>query len=246
MSWLFSQALVVEYSAANCLDGEPCAQLNVMPTPHKFWRNDKTMDFSKLSQFGLTLQLLTESRGEALLMWFLAGFHAKTLAPQEKGGGIEASRSGLWWEMARIIGEVRPTYAFVENSPMLTTRGLGAVLGDLAALGFDAEWGVLSAADVGALHNRERIWVLASNTNSKHLERRSNNKIYKWPGLQGIVYTRMDQNEQGLRKILRPGLCRKFNGLPNQVDRLRAIGNAQFPCVAATAFELLRERLKNG
>lgn len=67
----------------------------------------------------------------------------------------------MWAEMARIIGEVRPQFAFVENSPMLTSRGLGTVLGDLAALGFDAQWGVLSAADVGAKHLRERIWILS-------------------------------------------------------------------------------------
>jgi DNA (cytosine-5)-methyltransferase 1 len=69
----------------------------------------------------------------------------------------------MWKEMARIIGEVRPKYAFVENSPMLTSRGLGTVLADLASLGFDAEWGVLSAADVGANHKRERIWIVAKN-----------------------------------------------------------------------------------
>jgi len=63
--------------------------------------------------------------------------------------------------MARIIGEVRPQYVFVENSPMLVTRGLDVVLADLAALGFDARWGVVSAADVGANHKRERIWIKA-------------------------------------------------------------------------------------
>jgi DNA (cytosine-5)-methyltransferase 1 len=63
--------------------------------------------------------------------------------------------------MARIIHEVRPRYVFVENSPMLTSRGLGRVLGDLAAMGFDARWGVLGAADVGAPHQRDRIWIVA-------------------------------------------------------------------------------------
>jgi DNA (cytosine-5)-methyltransferase 1 len=67
----------------------------------------------------------------------------------------------MWKEMARIIGEVRPRYAFVENSPMLTSRGLGVVLADLASMGFDAEWGVLSAAQIGANHKRERIWICA-------------------------------------------------------------------------------------
>ena len=80
MSWLFSQALVAEYSAGTSLDGVPCAQLNVMPTPHKFWRNDKTMEFSKLSQFGLTLQLLTVDHGAELLMSYLAVSRDKTSA----------------------------------------------------------------------------------------------------------------------------------------------------------------------
>lgn len=84
MSWLYSQALVEEYSAANCLDGEPCAQLNVMPTPQPFWRNDKTMEHSQLSRFGLTCAVLTAAHGAALLTWFLAGFHVRTSQSQEK------------------------------------------------------------------------------------------------------------------------------------------------------------------
>jgi len=63
--------------------------------------------------------------------------------------------------MARIIGEIRPEYAFVENSPMLTLRGLGVVLGDLASMGYDARWGVLGAHNAGAPHKRDRIWILA-------------------------------------------------------------------------------------
>ena len=89
------------------------------------------------------------------------GFPCQDISAAGHGAGISGSRSGLWSEMARIIGEVRPRYAFVENSPMLTSRGLGTVLGDLAALGFDARWGVVSAADVGAPHLRERIWIVA-------------------------------------------------------------------------------------
>ena len=92
------------------------------------------------------------------------GFPCQDISAAGKGAGIEGERSGMWSHMARIIGEVRPKYCFVENSPMLTSRGLGTVLGDLASLGFDAEWGVLSAADVGANHLRERIWIVAKNT----------------------------------------------------------------------------------
>ena len=89
------------------------------------------------------------------------GFPCQDISSAGKGAGIEGERSGLWSEFARIVGEVRPRFVFVENSPMLTSRGLGRVLGDLASLGFDAEWCVLGAADAGAPHLRERIWILA-------------------------------------------------------------------------------------
>ena len=78
MSWLFSRALVEEYSAATCSDGVPSAPLSVMPTQHKFWRNDKTMECSQLSQFGLTCAVLTESLGADLLTWFLADSRVRT------------------------------------------------------------------------------------------------------------------------------------------------------------------------
>ena len=89
------------------------------------------------------------------------GFPCQDISAAGKGAGITGERSGLWKEFARIIGEVRPRYAFIENSPMLTIRGLETVLCDLAAMGFDAEWGIVSAADVGAPHRRERLWIVA-------------------------------------------------------------------------------------
>lgn len=89
------------------------------------------------------------------------GFPCQDISVAGKGAGIDGERSGLWREFARIIGEVRPRFAFVENSPMLVRRGLARVLGDLAALGYDAEWEVLGAADVGACHRRDRLWILA-------------------------------------------------------------------------------------
>lgn len=91
------------------------------------------------------------------------GFPCQDISAAGKGAGIDGERSGMWREMARIIYEVRPRFAFVENSPMLTSRGLGIVLGDLAAMGFDARWGVLGAADVGANHQRDRIWIVGAN-----------------------------------------------------------------------------------
>ncbi|WP_407060658.1 DNA cytosine methyltransferase [Burkholderia ubonensis] len=87
------------------------------------------------------------------------GFPCQDISAAGTGDGLDGKRSGLWTEMARIIREVQPLGVEVENSPMLTSRGLGRVLGDLAAMGFDAEWGVLSAADTDAPHLRERIWI---------------------------------------------------------------------------------------
>lgn len=94
------------------------------------------------------------------------GFPCQDISSAGKGEGIEGARSGLWMEMARIIGEVRPRFVFVENSPALTSRGLGRVLGDLASMGFDAEWGVVGAHHAGAPHKRDRIWIVACNPNS--------------------------------------------------------------------------------
>ena len=78
-----------------------------------------------------------------------------------EGAGLEGERSGLWKEMRRIVSEIRPQWVFVENSPMLVHRGLDRVLGDLAELGYDAEYGIMGADDVGASHERQRMWILA-------------------------------------------------------------------------------------
>ena len=161
MSWLFSRALVEAYSEGIFSDGEPSALLSGNPIPQAYCAPDKTKEFSRLSRFGMTYAPLTENRGEELLTWYLAGFPARTSVLRGGGAGITGSRSGLWKEMARIIREVRPQYAFIENSPMLTIRGLDTVLCDLAEMGFNANWGVISAADVGAPHRRERIWIVA-------------------------------------------------------------------------------------
>jgi DNA (cytosine-5)-methyltransferase 1 len=100
------------------------------------------------------------------------GFPCQDISVAGKGLGLAGERSGLWREMFRIICEVEPRFVFVENSPMLTVRGLGTVLGDLATVGFDARWGVLGAAHVGAPHLRERIWIVANTVqvrpNEKH------------------------------------------------------------------------------
>src|SRR5688572_4450644 len=89
------------------------------------------------------------------------GFPCQDISVAGKGLGLEGVRSGLWSEYARLIGEIRPRFVIVENVSALLSRGLGRVLGDLAALGYDAEWHCIPASAVGAPHIRDRIWIIA-------------------------------------------------------------------------------------
>tara|TARA_R110002153_G_scaffold48135_1_gene135860 strand:- start:227 stop:1177 length:951 start_codon:yes stop_codon:yes gene_type:complete len=89
------------------------------------------------------------------------GFPCQDISAAGKGAGITGERSGLWKEYARLISEMRPKFVFAENSPLLRTRGLGVVIEDLAALGYNARWGIIGAGAVGAPHKRDRMWVLA-------------------------------------------------------------------------------------
>jgi DNA (cytosine-5)-methyltransferase 1 len=123
------------------------------------------------------------------------GFPCQDISAAGKGAGIDGERSGMWREMARIIHEVRPRYAFVENSPMLTSRGLGTVLGDLSSMGFDARWGVLGAADVGANHQRDRIWIVARNMAYPRRELRQTREPARMESKTEIWSTRAIHNQ---------------------------------------------------
>ena len=96
------------------------------------------------------------------------GFPCQDISVAGKGAGLDGARSGMWGHMARVVGEVRPRFVFVENSPALVNRGLGRVLGDLSALGYDSRWIVMGAADVGANHKRDRLWILAYSRGERH------------------------------------------------------------------------------
>jgi DNA (cytosine-5)-methyltransferase 1 len=89
------------------------------------------------------------------------GFPCQDISVAGKGEGITGNRSGLWKHYARLIGEVRPKWVVIENSPMLRSRGLGVVLQDLLALRYDAEWHCITAASVGAPHQRDRTFIVA-------------------------------------------------------------------------------------
>lgn len=94
------------------------------------------------------------------------GFPCQDISVAGKGQGIHGERSGLWRHILRALSTVRPRYGIFENSERLTTgdagRWFATVLGDLASIGYDAEWHCVPASYVGAPHKRDRVWIIAS------------------------------------------------------------------------------------
>lgn len=172
------------------------------------------------------------------------GFPCQDISAAGKGAGIDGARSGMWFHMARIVREVRPKFVFVENSPMLTSRGLGRVLGDLAAMGYDAEWGVLGVSYFGGWHVRERIWIAAYAAG----DRRGFGGIGESNKKREVLEsTRLVRGEYGYRPWItcpteKSRVLGMANGVAGELDRIKAIGNGQSPIVAATAFRILTER----
>lgn len=175
------------------------------------------------------------------------GFPCQDISGAGKGAGIEGERSGLWREMARIIGEVRPEYVFLENSPLLVGRGLAVVLGDLAKMGFDAEWCCLSASDLGASHQRDRIWLVAYPTGQHGITRGGMvpGKNRRPPAQSGgLACPPAHSKWRGGNawSEREPKLCRVADEVACGVDRLKALGNGQVPRVAAGAFSILSDK----
>ena len=164
------------------------------------------------------------------------GFPCQDISAAGKGAGIDGERSGMWSQMARVVSEVQPRFVFVENSPMLVNRGLERVLGDLTKIGYDAKWTIMGAADIGANHQRDRIWILATNTNVSQQQRRS---------LPGRVHQENAKFSNSLWWKNQPSIHRMDDGVAARMDRLKAIGNGQVPLCAATAWRFLSESTTN-
>lgn len=181
------------------------------------------------------------------------GFPCQDISVAGKGAGIEGERSGLWSEFARLIGDLRPRYAIVENVSALLGRGLARVLGDLAEIGYDAEWHCIPASYVGAPHRRDRLWVLAYPDCVRQLQpkrliqdewRRSCNGSQIVADANGARGHRDEEHKicarghaPKLRAPIRksnqwssePDVGRVANGIPQRVDRLKSLGNAVVP-----------------
>lgn len=139
------------------------------------------------------------------------GFPCQDISVAGLKKGIEGERSGLWKEFKRIIKEVKPRYAIIENVANLRSNGLTEVIKDLWSIGYDCEWHIISARSVGAPHLRERIWIIAYPNSPKLREQPrgsvgENRKEKAFSGIDGQIRNASYPNSerlQGLRSSKR-------------------------------------------
>jgi DNA (cytosine-5)-methyltransferase 1 len=185
------------------------------------------------------------------------GFPCQDISVAGHGIGLEGKRSGLYWELYRLVQETNPSFVFLENVPAIRTRGLEIVVQSLTELGYDCRWTIVSAAEVGAQHERKRWFLLAhahakrpfldqdsleiSNSDSKALWLKPWRRIGKSRKLSQIN----SQNGDGWfaawtsQGAFKPRVSRAGNGIPFAVDRDKALGNAVVPVQAREAFKRL-------
>jgi len=166
------------------------------------------------------------------------GFPCQDISNAGLRKGIDdGKRSVLWQEYKRIICELRPRVAVVENVGAISVRGIGRVLGDLSEIGFDAEWATLPASAFGACHRRDRVFFIAYATG---------NRLEGWITTKetGQISTKTLDNLCSWPAISEPFGLRTTHGIPNFVDRINALGNAVVPQVAEWIGRRIVENLK--
>lgn len=157
------------------------------------------------------------------------GFPCQDLSTGGKGAGIHGSRSGLFFEIIRLVGELRPEIVILENVSALLSRGLGEVLGALAKVGYDAEWHCIPATARGYPHERDRIWLAAYPSALRRGE-----GVRSAEGWGRFLRARLLDRPSSWAQAanddeVRSEFLRIVDGLPNHVDQLAAYGNAVVP-----------------
>jgi DNA (cytosine-5)-methyltransferase 1 len=175
------------------------------------------------------------------------GFPCQDISYAGRGAGIEGERSGLWSEFHRLICDIQPSFVIVENVAALLDRGMGTVLGDLAASGFDAEWSVFPACALGAPHSRERVFLFAHSHEIGYRARLHTDepppRCGHWKATEGK--SEWSDVELWLRSAFQAGdgfppessPARVHDGVPAELDddtdaECDALGNAVVPQVA--------------
>jgi len=174
------------------------------------------------------------------------GFPCQDISNAGKRAGLVGESSGLWWEMFRLIREIRPAFVVVENVLAIANRGLGQILGALASCGYHAEWDCISAAIVGAQHRRNRLFVVAwlpanpDGGRARQFQRRGQ-EVIRWPTDSGAAFDFNPWNASA-------AVCPVVDGFSGRMVMLKALGNSVVPQVAYYAGQKILEvlRAKNG
>lgn len=153
----------------------------------------------------------------------VGGFPCQDLSTAGARAGLEGERSGLWFEMARLIGELRPRIVIVENVAELLANGFGDVLGSLASIGYDAEWHCIPAGAIGAPHLRDRVWVIAHPQEEPGLH-----ESHAWETAQRLLDHPTYWQANPWREA-DAAICRMDDGPAERVDRTAECGNAVVP-----------------
>lgn len=157
------------------------------------------------------------------------GFPCQDISRAGTQAGLAGERSGLWREYARLIGEIRPKFVVVENVAALLDNGMGTVCGDLANLGYDAEWSTVSACALGAPHMRQRVFIVAY-PNSFHGRPRLRDTASRERGAVQALYDLASARARAGTRLANPSaLYGGADGVPFGMDRNRAIGNSIYP-----------------
>ena len=162
------------------------------------------------------------------------GFPCQDISAAGNQAGIgEGTRSGLWSECARLLGDIRPRYAIFENVTALISGERGEwfqqVLWDISQVGYDAEWHCIRASQLGAWHKRDRVWIMAY-PNGQGLEGLWQGRTLQG-GREATGYGGPSSKSLGRAWATEPDICRVANGVPNRSHRLRCLGNAVVPQV---------------
>lgn len=157
------------------------------------------------------------------------GFPCQDISTCGTGKGLAGERSGLFFQILRLAKEIKPQYVFLENVPAITTRGGLEVVREVAALGYDCRWCVISAQEVGAAHKRDRWFMLGWNANASIRSTKPEMEVDK----------KSPHNPRNEWLKYKPTVARTIDGLPYRVDRIRGLGNAVVPQQAKKAFEIL-------
>jgi site-specific DNA-cytosine methylase len=164
-----------------------------------------------------------------------AGFPCRDISPAGRRAGLDGEHSKLWREVVRLVAEVRPLFVMLENSPHVR-RHAHRIVGALAALGYDARWGVVSAADVGAWHERARWWCVAADADALSVWHESWGGGQEGPGKSGLLCRPSRATGSGRRRwatVTRKGNYNKKGLSKNSGDGLATqVGGALNPAWA--------------